>query len=299
MSGHVPRVRARLALPAHRPVRGLLTGEYAAVQTGRGMEFNDLRPYVRGDDVRDLDWRASARSGQTLVRRYVAERKHTVLLVVSTGRSMAADHDVGVPKRDLAVLVAGLVGWLAVRHGDLVTLVHGDAERHHARPARGGELHLERCLGAVHDAIGLDAAPSDLAGLLRHVARTVRRRTILLVVCDDEDASPEVLAGLRRLHVQHEVLLVTVGDVDPTGRPPDLAADAPGAVDVDSRRRMPRWLGQDRRLHEEHRRAVIEGRRAFHEAVLAVGVAHQRVSDGDQAVHAVLRLLERHRHARR
>ena len=52
MTGHVPRVKARLELHAHRKVRGLLDGEYASVQTGRGMEFNDLRQYVRGDDVK-------------------------------------------------------------------------------------------------------------------------------------------------------------------------------------------------------------------------------------------------------
>ena len=90
MPGHVPRVKARLALHSNRKVRGLLDGEYASAQTGRGMEFNDLREYVRGDDVKDLDWKASARSGQLLIERYVAVRKHTVLLVVSTGRSMAA-----------------------------------------------------------------------------------------------------------------------------------------------------------------------------------------------------------------
>ena len=66
------------------------------IQVGRGIDFNDLREYVRGDDVKDIDWKASARTRMLLVRRYVAERKHTVVLAVSTGRSMAAMNDAQV-----------------------------------------------------------------------------------------------------------------------------------------------------------------------------------------------------------
>src|SRR3954467_15844257 len=167
MASHVPRIKARLTLPAHRRVLGLLDGEYASVATGRGTEFNDLREYVRGDDVKDLDWKATARVGQPLVRHYVAVRRRTVLLVVSTGRSMAAAHTLTLTKRALAIEVAGLLGWLAVRQGDLVGAAYGDAEGAVTLPARSGELHLERCLTAIHDAITPDGAEGDLAGLLR------------------------------------------------------------------------------------------------------------------------------------
>ena len=147
MPAHLTRIKARLSIHAHRKVRGLLEGEYAAVHVGRGIDFNDLREYVRGDDVKDIDWKASARGRQLLVKRYVAERKHTVLLCVSTGRSMAALNQVGpgrsVPKRDLAIFVAGVVGYLAVRHGDLVTLAYGDAAGQYLRPRESTEVHLE------------------------------------------------------------------------------------------------------------------------------------------------------------
>ena len=85
--------------------------------------------------------------------------------------------------------MAGLLGWLAVRQGDFVGVAHGDAGGQHGLPVRSGELHLERCLEAVHEAIRPEAAASDLVALLRFVARTVRRRTILLVVCDEEEVT--------------------------------------------------------------------------------------------------------------
>ena len=293
MTAHLPRVKARLAIHAHRKVLGLLDGEYASTYTGRSMDFNDLREYVRGDDVRDLEWKASARSGQLLVKRFIATRKHTVLLAVSTGRSMAALNDQRVPKRELSVFVAGLVGWLAVRHGDLVATAHGDDATQHLRPASGGEVALERALGAIHGATDPHGASSGVAAVLEHVARTVRRRTILVVVCDEYAVDDRLEAALRRAVAQHEVLFVTIGDLDPT-----RVSDAT-LTDIDSGGLVPEWARGDRRLLEEYDAALVADEVGLRSALDRLGIAHQHVSDHDSAVIGVFRLLERHRHARR
>ena len=287
MTTHLPRIKARVAIHAHRKVLGLLEGEYASAYTGRSMDLNDLREYVRGDDVRDLEWKASARSGQLLVKRFVATRKHTVLLVVSTGRSMA------VPKRDLAVFVAGLFGWLAVRHGDFVAAAYGDESARHVRPSSGGEAALERTLAAIHDATTPTAAPVALAALLEQVARTVRRRTIMVVVCDEYAVDERLRSALKRAAAQHEVLLVTVGDLDPTKEVEQELTD------VDSGATVPDWVRADRRLAQEYAAMVRDDHRALRQELDRLGVAHQHVVDHETAVTSVFRLLERHRHVRR
>ena len=294
MPGHVPRIKARLTLPANRRVLGLLDGEYSSELTGRGTEFNDLRDYVRGDDVKDLDWKATARVGHPLVRRYVAVRRRTVQLVVSTGRSMAAAHTLDVTKRDIAVEVAGLLGWLATRQGDLVGTVYGDRHGHRSLPARSGEQHLERCLGAVHDAVRADAAPDDLVGLLQHVARTVRRRALVLVLCDDEDFSPGLETALRRLVVQHEVLMVSLGDVDPVAVPIGATTH-----DLDSGRPLPEWLRHDPQLTRELAQARSQAATDFRQAVARSGVVHVHAVDCSSGLPVLRHLLERQRHARR
>ncbi|MEV7428676.1 DUF58 domain-containing protein [Nocardioides sp. NPDC092400] len=294
MSGHLTRVRTSVRIHAHRRVRGQLEGEYAALDPGRSTDFNDLREYVRGDDVKDLDWKASARTRTMLVRRYTANRKLLVSLVVPTGRSMAAANDLDVPKRDLAVTVVGVMGHLAVGHGDRVCLVLGDADRQAHRPSTGGELGLERCLAAVHDAIGPDAGSTDLAAVLRHAARVVRTRTVMLVVCDAPVLEDDAVAALRRLRVQHEVLLVTVGDLDPS-----VVRTGRALRDVDSGQGLPAWLREDTRLGLE----LLDRTRADAERLAgqlrSTGVVHEHVAGHADAVPALLRLLERHRRARR
>ncbi len=87
MASLLQRVKSKLAIFAHRKARGMLDGEYGSVFRGRSLDFDDLRAYVPGDEVRDIDWKATARHGSPLIRRYVAVRRQTVLLV--TGLSLA------------------------------------------------------------------------------------------------------------------------------------------------------------------------------------------------------------------
>jgi uncharacterized protein (DUF58 family) len=318
MTVHLTRVKARLSIHAHRRVHALLEGEYASLHGGRSMDFTDLREYVRGDDVKDIDWKASARSRALLVKRYAALRQHTILLAVSTGRSMAAMNDVALAKRDLAVTTAGLFGYLAVRHGDLVTMAYGDADECHLRPPARGELALERHLAAMYDATTPDSAPSDLSGLLEYVIRTVRRRTIMLVVADVLEVDDRLAAALRRLRVQHEVLLVTVGDLDPTsvdlssqpGQELDeleddevdedtFAVDLPWLVDVDSRQALPAWVASDAQLRQQYADVLTAEATALAHSLDRLGIVHAHGDDDAATLTAVFDLLETHRHARR
>lgn len=294
MTAHLTRVQTRLAVHARRRVHGLLEGQHSAHLTGRSTEFTDLREYVRGDDVKDIDWKASARTRSLLVKRYAAERRHTVLLAVATGRGMAALTEDRVPKRDVAVLVAGVVGYLASRHGDLVSVVHGDAASVRQTEPSTRLVALERALDQAHDAATPQAAPGDLTALLDHVARTVRRRAILLVVTDEVEVEDRLRDLLRRLVTQHEVLLVTVADLDPTG-----PAAREALLDVDSGRAVPSWVAQEPLLRQEYADAVRAARGALRAELAALGIAHEVVPDEAGAVPAVLRLLERHRRARR
>lgn len=296
MTTYLPRIKTRVQIHAHRKVMGLLEGEYASMQTGRSMDFNDLREYVRGDEVKDIDWKATARSGQLLVKRFTATRQHLVLLAVSTGRSMAARTTPTVDKRELAVFVAGLVGWLAIRHGDRIAVAYGDAERQRLLPTGDTEVALEQGLEAIHDAISPDAGESDVLALLRHVATNVRRRAILLVITDEHAVDDRLAAVLRRLGVQHEVLLATIGDLDPT-RGLGPAGGAP--VEIATSTELPDWLRQDRRLAEEYAALAAAEDADLRATLDRLGMAYERLSDERTAVGAVFRLLERHRHARR
>ncbi|WP_285317927.1 DUF58 domain-containing protein [Pseudarthrobacter sp. lyk4-40-TYG-27] len=214
MPSLLQRVKSKMAIFAHRKARGMLDGEYGSVFRGRSLDFDDLRAYVPGDEVRDIDWKASARHGSPLIRRYVAVRRQTVLLVTDTGRNMAAEAKSGEAKKDIAILALGVLGYLALRHGDVVGLVCGDSSTTRSLPAKGGEEHLERLLRHVDTDTRLDGPPSRLQDQLKHVAANVKGRRLLFVVADELPADDATGQLLRRLRAQHEILWLTVRDAD-------------------------------------------------------------------------------------
>lgn len=288
------RVKSKLFVHSRRRSRTLLEGEYASVFHGRSLDYDDLRDYVPGDEVRDIDWKATARHSSPLVRRYVATRKQNVLLVIDTGRGMAAATRSGEPKKAVAITAAGLVGYLAQRHGDLVGLVRGTATATMAHQMRGSEAHLELLLRAIDTATTLDGEASDLPGQLRWVARNVRRRFLLLVVADDLELDPRLADLLRRLHVQHEILWVTVEDADPT------AFDASRTtVDVHDRYAIPTLVRTSPAVRAAYAEAVAARVRSTARLLDRVGINHVRVGSSDEVLGAVFGLLERQRRASR
>lgn len=290
---HLLRVKTALFVHARRPALSLLEGEYASLFHGRSLDYDDLRGYVPGDEVRDIDWKATARHDAPLVKRYVATRKHQLLLVADTGRGMAATTASGEAKKDVAILAAGLVGYLAVRHGDVVGLVRGTAQRTAAHELRGTESHLETLLQAIDDATEVTGDQSNPAAQLQWAVRHIRRRMLLLVLADDRDLGPEVEDLLRRLRVQHEVLWLTIEDADPTRIPAGV-----GAYDVADGYALPAEVRLDPRVQEAY--AAERARRVEVTAALLarLGVAHGRLASSEAVVPAVLALLERQRRAR-
>jgi uncharacterized protein (DUF58 family) len=289
------RVKTTLSIRAHRKVRGLLEGEYVSVFHGRSMEFDDLRPYVAGDEVRDIDWKATARLGAPMTKRFIASRKHTVLVVADTGRDMAALAEHGETKRDLAVLAAGTIGYLAVRHGDRVALVAGDASHTTFVEPASTEAHLERLLQRIHTSTTTDAAASDLTRQLEYAARVFRRRMIVFVIADDRELGAQEQRLVRRLCVQHEVLWLRIGDADLMR--PEWSSS--GMHDVSDDASIPAFVRTDPALRAEFATAVADRAARAEDVFDGFAVSSRRVSSLAEVVPGLFRLLEVHRHARR
>jgi len=289
------RVKTTLSIRAHRRVRGLLEGEYTSIFHGRSMEFDDLRPYVAGDEVRDIDWKATARLGAPMTKRFIASRKHTVLVIADTGRNMAALAEHGESKRDLAVLAAGTIGYLAVRHGDRVAMVAGDADHTVFVEPASTEAHLERMLQKIDSSTRADAGASNLTKQLEYAAKAFRRRMIVFVIADDRelDAAEERL--VRRLCVQHEVLWLRIGDADLMRS----EWSASGMHDVHDSAVIPAFVRDDPALRAEFAAAVAERASRAEDVFDSFAVSSQRVGRESEVVPGLFRLLEVHRHARR
>ncbi|MBL1068530.1 DUF58 domain-containing protein [Streptomyces sp. 7-21] len=208
----LPPFTSRRHLPAKLSRLRELDGRTAVLARGEGTEFDSLRDYVPGDDVRSIDWRATARQSTVAVRTWRPERDRHLLLVLDTGRTSAGR--VGdVPRLDAAMDAALLLTALASRAGDRVDLLAYDrAVRAAVRGRRAGDV-----LPAVVQALAplrSELIETDAAGMVTAAMAGAPRRSLVVLFTTLETAPVELelLPVLPRLTARHPVIVAAVAD---------------------------------------------------------------------------------------
>lgn len=254
--------------------RGMLEGGRYALLHTRSLEFDELRPYVPGDDVRDIDWKASARSGSVLIKRFVSEKHHKVLLVADAGRNMSALTPGGELKRDVAVNVLGAIGLITLGRTDEVGMVYGDARGSVNVRQRRGENHIESLLHRYHSHTA--PGPSDIVCQLTYVATHYRHSMLIVVVSEEPDIDDRLTEVLARLTARHDVMWAMIPDM------PAVSAADEGAYDVASGRIVLGSATHEPRVVAAYQRA--EQRRAHHlaELMTAQAIPHVTIAHSEQ-----------------
>jgi uncharacterized protein (DUF58 family) len=228
----LPPFAARKHLPSRLARLRELDGSTSVQIRGRGTEFDSLREYVRGDDVRSIDWRATARAGTTMLRTWRPERDRHVLIVVDTGRTSAARIGDGV-RLDASMEAALLLGAVAAAAGDHVHLLLVDR----LVRARVSGVDGAALLPAMVDAMApvepqlIDTGWESAIGQVRRFTNRLAL-VVLLTAQDDPDSSRAFLAALPALTSRTRVLVASANSADPE------AAIRPGGErrsDVDGR----------------------------------------------------------------
>ncbi|MCW2833242.1 MAG: hypothetical protein JWN68_1195 [Nocardioides sp.] len=208
----LPPFESRKHLPSRLARLRELDGRSAVRIRGAGTEFDSLREYVRGDDVRSIDWRASARNRNVVVRTWQPERDRRVVLVLDTSRVSAAR--IGdVPRLDAAMDAALLLAALAARAGDRVDFLAGDRRvraRVRAAGARDIAARLQEAMADLDPVI----AEADWSALAGEVNRLGRQRALVVLLTPLEPASviESLLPVLPALLKHHRVVVASVQD---------------------------------------------------------------------------------------
>ena len=225
-----------------RSVADVLAGEYVSVFRGAGIEFDEVRPYVPGDDVRSIDWNVTARAGSPYVKRYVEERQLTLMLMAD----ISASQDFGSTtrsKREAAAELCALLAFTAIRSDDKVGLVlfHSDVEQY--IPPRKGQKHALRVVREVlahgEDTVAGDKRPvqrkehassflsrvwpggrtrrpraprqgTDISLAMEFMLSVSKRRTMCFIVSDFIDEGFE--HALSMANRRHDVIAILITD---------------------------------------------------------------------------------------
>jgi uncharacterized protein (DUF58 family) len=200
----------RLELRTRRLVESSFAGQYQSVFKGRGMNFEEVRPYSPGDEIRAIDWNVTARTGEPYIKKFTEEREMTVMIVLD----VSASGDFGSvreSKREMAAEVASILAFSAIHNNDKVGLLLFSDRVELFIPPKKGRLHILRLIREM-----LFFSPkgrgTDLAGALEYMNKVITRRAVVFVISDflAGDFSRPLTVSARR----HDMVALTV--VDPT-----------------------------------------------------------------------------------
>ena len=198
----------RIQIVANRTVNDLFAGQYKSVFRGRGMEFDEVREYQPGDDVRSIDWNVTARAGSPFIKRFCEERELTIMFAIDASAS-GAFGSVERSKLDMVVEVAAMLMFSALKNNDkvgLVTFCDTVLSYYPPRKGKANALHLIRELISVEPV----ARPTSLEAALEFLSRVQKRRAVVFLISDF--LAPQAKEAIALCNARHDLIAVTVTD---------------------------------------------------------------------------------------
>ncbi len=202
----------KIRILTNRLIDDQLSGDYHSTFKGQGVEFDEVRPYVAGDDVRTIDWNVTARTGVPFIKRFSEERELTVLFLVDVSGSQTYG-SVQRSKAELAAEVSALLALTAIRNQDKIGLILFSDQIVKFIPPRKGRQSVMRLVREVLAAEDDATGGTDIAGALRFLNGVQKRRAVVFLVSDFLSAKADDYEKLLRVVARrHDVVCIPVSD---------------------------------------------------------------------------------------
>jgi uncharacterized protein (DUF58 family) len=278
-------------LRARRTAGGLVSGAYHSAFKGQGVEFQEVREYVPGDDTRAIDWNVTARVGRPYLKRYAEERDQTVVILLDASGSHRGSAvrptEPTALKQDATAEVFAALAFAALFNKDETALVlFTNGVELYVPPARG-QRHVLRL---IRDVLAFQprSPGTDLTGALEFLCHVRRRRSLVFLVSDFQDRGFE--HSLRTAARRHDVVAFTVFDPREE-RLPDC-----GLVEFEDAETGARWLADtaDRRVRDAWQRCARRHATELQSVFRSAAVDHLRIEAGSDYMRRLVAFLERH-----
>ncbi len=283
----------RIEITTSHLVSDVFAGAYHSVFKGRGMEFDEVREYQIGDDIRSIDWNVTARTGVPHVKKYVEERELTVMILVDAS---ASTHFGSVKelKNTLAAEIAAVLAFSAIRNNDKVGLLMFTDQVELFIPPRKGRRHVLRVIREV-----LYFKPrgkgTNIHAALEYLTKVNKRKSVAFLISDFFNASQENFRkSLQITNKHHDLIAITLND------PREEALVAGGLLALrDAETGRMAWVdtgsAEERRRFAQNAAARLEGRDRLFQAV---GVDHVDLHTHEPYARALITFFSRRRERR-
>jgi len=263
----------------------VLDGSYNSIYKGRSMNFDELREYVPGDDIKDIDWKATSRSQKVLIRQYIAEKRHNIMLVMDANRRMLASTKTGEDKGEVALMAGGTLAYMVTDNGDYVSGLYYHDEKMERSPFKTGFLNLEFLLEGYAKCL-TPTNKSNLNGILKHIMHNIKRRMIVVMVTDLEGIINLQDNLLGQITTVHDVLLIKVSDADIYGK---------NVYNVDRQDYLPPFISTSKAIRNQQKKMVEDLEKEATAKLNRYGIPWVEVDTADRVDGKIAELLEKNK----
>jgi len=263
----------------------VLDGSYNSIYKGRSMNFDELREYVPGDDIKDIDWKATSRSQKVLIRQYIAEKRHNIMLVMDANRRMLASTKTGEDKGEVALMAGGTLAYMVTDNGDYVSGLYYHDEKMERSPFKTGFLNLEFLLEGYAKCL-TPTNKSNLNGILKHIMHNIKRRMIVVMVTDLEGIINLQDNLLGQITTVHDVLLIKVSDADIYGK---------NVYNVDRQDYLPPFISTSKAIRNQQKKMVEDLEKEATAKLNRYGIPWIEVDTADRVDGKIAELLEKNK----
>ena len=284
---YVTKIKANISIYSNKKTSNLLDGSYKSIYKGRSMNFEDLREYIIGDNVKDIDWKASARSNHILVRQFVAEKKHNIMIVFDTGKKMLADTNENEEKKEVALMTAGTIAYLANKNGDYVGAVYNNSNNIIYHQLKMGLYNIEKILNKYN----ADVEKGDISNLeksLDYIIKHIKKKLIIFVITDIDGIESVNQNTLEQLNYMNDVMFININDADITGSK---------GFNIDSNKYIPELIFKDKKLQEYELKLKKQMYESAEKRLKKYGISMVSIESNLEVPLKIINLLERHRNA--
>lgn len=195
----------KIQLKTRKVLSGTMVGDHSSANKGVGFEFDQVREYQQGDDVRFIDWKSTARTGKFLTKQYFEERNHNIMIVLDVSASSFAVEGQGC-KFDFMAELASIFAVVAEYGKDNVGLTMFSDKVELQTPIAKGRVHTFNLMKTIFS-FKPSMSTTNLELLLKHLVKTLRKKTLIVLISDlIDDTNYE--RTLKQLQHRHEVVLV-------------------------------------------------------------------------------------------
>jgi uncharacterized protein (DUF58 family) len=278
------RVR-HIEIKARGLSQNIFAGQYHSAFKGRGMIFSEVREYQYGDDVRDIDWKVTARYNRPYVKVYEEERELTVMLLIDVSRSLTFGSSTMI-KRDMVAEIAATLAFSAILNNDKIGVIFFSEEVEKFIPPRKGSKHI---LYIIREILGFKPKNkgTEISVALRYLTNAIKKRCTAFLISDFIDPD-DYKQSLRIANRKHDVVAIQVYDKLSTNLKPI------GLMKVkDPETEEETWIDtSSQKVRSEYSTWWNKRQEEMHDAFRQSGVDYISVSTDDDYVKSLLQLFQ-------